>query len=226
MSKSTEIHYPLILSEPLPGFRLFIPDPDQVKIVYEQRRGTDPDTPFPFWARIWPAARALTSYLQEQPELYKDKSVLEIGAGIGLPSFRIAGEAASVCITDHDPEALALLKENIARSQYGKLHALLLDWNQPPGGINAELVLCSDLNYAPDQFPGLIRLIRHYILSGSTVLLATPERIMAAAFVETLMPYCRQQLSRTVTDENGQTLISLFLLSETGSVTAEKSSSY
>lgn len=37
--------------------------------------------------RRWNASRAFASYLDAHPELYRDKSVLELGAGGGLPGL-------------------------------------------------------------------------------------------------------------------------------------------
>lgn len=42
----------------------------------------------------WNAARAFASYLDENPELYKNGSVLELGAGGGLPSIVAAKNGA------------------------------------------------------------------------------------------------------------------------------------
>lgn len=222
MDKMPGIPYPLILSEPVPGCQLLMPDPDQVQKVFKQRRATDQDTPFPYWARIWPAARVLTAYLLDHPQLYTDRSVLEIGAGIGMPSFAIAGTAASVCMTDHDPEALDLLKKNIELHPNKKLGACLLDWNHPPENLQAELVLCSDLNYAPDAMPGLTRLLLYFIQTGSTIVLSTPQRAVAAPFVDTLLPFCRQQHSITATEDAGQMPLSLFVLTGNSELTAER----
>lgn len=47
----------------------------------------------------WNAARAFASYLDENTELYRDKSVLELGAAGALPSIVAAKNGASqVCL--------------------------------------------------------------------------------------------------------------------------------
>jgi len=79
--------YPITLHEFPGGLQLHVPDPDKVKPLYDQLIAINPQTAFPFWARIWPSSLALTSFLQKEPHWVSSKNVLEIGAGIGLPSF-------------------------------------------------------------------------------------------------------------------------------------------
>lgn len=44
----------------------------------------------------WNAARSFASYLDAHPELYRDKSVLELGAGGGLPGLVAAKNGAKL----------------------------------------------------------------------------------------------------------------------------------
>lgn len=66
-------------------------------------------TLFPFWAKVWPSATALSLFLQQNRDLIKNKRVLEIGAGIGLPTFSIAKHAADITITDYAEDAVILM---------------------------------------------------------------------------------------------------------------------
>ncbi|KAJ3479032.1 hypothetical protein NLI96_g9346 [Meripilus lineatus] len=62
----------------------------------------------PLWAHhLWNASRSIATYLDEHPELYKGRSVLELGAGGGLPGI-VAGKngASSVVLTDYPDEPL------------------------------------------------------------------------------------------------------------------------
>ena len=90
------MQYPLIQIEPLEGMRIYIPDPAQLKSTYEKLLTQNIQHPFPFWAKIWPAAIALGKFLIENPSWIQNKQVLEMGAGIGLPSFTIACKAKTL----------------------------------------------------------------------------------------------------------------------------------
>ena len=177
---------------------------------YEQAILQDPFLPFPFWTRIWPSARALTMFLESNPGLIENKTVLELGAGIGLPAFSIANKARSVLVSDHDPQAVALMELNIAWLQLQNVKAGLIDWNHFPEGIVADTILLSDINYAPGEFESLRKLMRQWLEQGSTIVLATPQRISAIPFVEGWASHICTSEVITLADGNR---ISILLLS-------------
>lgn len=191
---------------------LYIPDPAQLKNVYEELLLKNPGQAFPFWAKIWPAAFALTDFLLSHSEFSSNKTVLEIGAGIGLPSFSIAGNAAQLIISDHDPAALALIKKNIALLGLTHASAKYIDWNDFPADVSADTILLSDVNYAPEQFEPLLNLIRQLLEAGSTLILSTPQRIMGIPFVAALTNYTRQQTTSSIEEPGGVTDISILVL--------------
>jgi predicted nicotinamide N-methyase len=206
--------YPLLLQSYPPGFQLYIPDPEQVKPVYEKLLVIHPDLPFPFWAKVWPAARAMTEFLLSHPDLTNNKKVLEIGAGIGLPSFSIASNISELIISDHDPDAVALLDKNIALLGLKNTRALLIDWNHFPPDLHADTILLSDINYAPEQFESLLKLMKLWMESGTTVVLSTPQRIMGVPFVEALTAYISFQTSCIIEEPGGMTDISILVLQQ------------
>ena len=62
---------------------------------------------FPYWSKVWPSAEALALFILQHPEYIAGKMVVELGAGLGLPSLVAAQMAASVLCTDYEPEAVA-----------------------------------------------------------------------------------------------------------------------
>lgn len=78
----------------------------------------------PLWGHLlWNAGKVIAGYLEDHAnELIKDKTVLELGAGAGLPSLICALHGAKkVLVTDYpDPD----LVENL---QYNIKHSLTLD---------------------------------------------------------------------------------------------------
>ena len=197
--------YPDKLMEIQDGLTLYVPDPDLVKSTYEELLAKDHATPFPFWAQIWPSTKAMSSFLKSERLWIKGKHVLELGAGIGLPSFLMAGFASEMIISDYAIEAVALIEKNIQNLGLQNVKAMCLDWNHFPDGIKAETVLLSDINYAPDQFGVLIALIRKLIGQGSTIILSTPQRITATPFAEALQPFIKRTVTQTV-EHNKQTV--------------------
>ena len=205
--------YPITLVEFPGGLQLHVPDPDQVKPIYDQLIASNPDTVFPFWAKIWPSSLALTSFLQKETQLIRSKHVLEIGAGIGLPSFSISREASTLVISDYSTEAVALMEKNIEYLVLQHAKAIYLDWNHFPSDLTADTVLFSDINYEPEQFEALLTLIKQLLNKGATVIIATPERISAVAFAVKLEPYVSLSLLETVETAHQTIDIRIFVLS-------------
>jgi len=195
------------------GLQLHVPDPDQVKPIYDQLIASNPDTVFPFWARIWPSSLALTAFLRKEPHWIASKHVLEIGAGIGLPSFSISREASTLVISDYSTEAVALMEKNIEYLVLQHAKAIYLDWNHFPSDLTADTVLFSDINYDPEQFEALLTLIKQLLNKGATVIIATPERISAVAFAVKLEPYVSLSLLETVETAHQTIDIRIFVLS-------------
>ena len=192
---------------------LYVPDPEWIKSTYEKLLANNAATHFPYWAKIWASSRALATFLRNEPKWIKDKSVLEIGAGIGLPTFNIAQQAATIIVSDYEPEAVALLEQNIQHVGLLNVKAMCIDWNQFPEDIHAEIVLLSDINYAPDQFEGLLQLIQQLFDKRTTIIIATPRRISATLFVEKLQPFIKHTcLQKVEEDANQFTEIDILIL--------------
>jgi len=70
----------------------------------------------PLWGHhLWNAGRLISTYLEKNPSLITNKTVLELGAGAGLPSL-VCGVlgAKKVVVTDYpDPDLVANLWKNI-----------------------------------------------------------------------------------------------------------------
>lgn len=206
--------YPDLLLEIQQGFSLYVPDHERVKEVYGQLLEKDPATPFPFWAKIWPSAMALVDFLQQHPHWIKDKQVVELGAGIGLPSLRMAQQAAGMLISDHAPEAVVLLRKNIQYLGLANTKSLCLDWNELPDEIRADTLLLSDINYAPEQFAPLLALIRKMLKQGTTIILATPQRITITPFAEAIQTYIKESVLHTVVENSQPVEIRILVLAQ------------
>ena len=209
------MQYPVQLTQIGAEKAIYMPAYEAVKTIYADLLALDPATPFPYWAKVWPSAIALHNVLQKHPSLIRDKTVLELGAGIGFSSLLMAEITKSIIISDYDSEAVELLQKNITHLQLQNAQAMQLDWNNVPENMKAEVVILSDVNYDPTQFETLTKLIEKFIHQGCTVILSTPQRIMASPFVLELASYIVAEYLELV-DENGVTKeISILVLSKT-----------
>ncbi|PBP27026.1 putative nicotinamide N-methyltransferase Nnt1 [Diplocarpon rosae] len=70
----------------------------------------------PLWGHhLWNAGRLISTYLEKNPSLISSKTVLELGAGAGLPSLVCAVLGASkIVVTDYpDADLVANLQKNV-----------------------------------------------------------------------------------------------------------------
>ena len=211
------MQYPVQLTQIGAEKAIYIPAYEAVKTIYADLLAFDPATPFPYWAKVWPSAIALHNVLKKHPSLIKDKTVLELGAGVGLPALMIADITKSIIISDYDSEAVELLQKNITHLQLQNVQAMQLDWNNVPENMKAEVIILSDINYDPTQFETLTKLIEKFIHQGCAIILSTPQRIMASPFVLALSEFIIADYVELV-DENGVTKeISILVLSKNSS---------
>jgi predicted nicotinamide N-methyase len=166
---------------------------------------------FPFWAQVWPSARALAAFILDHPEIIKNKKVLELGAGLGLPSIVAARWAASVVCSDHEQDAIEFAALSARYHQLKNVSTSLLDWTHLPENLDMDVLLLSDINYEPGYFELQQELISSLLKKNITILLTTPQRLMAKSFVAPLMKYCRHQEEINIPHSEKEVIISLFI---------------
>lgn len=187
-----------------PGYiiDLFVPNEQEVQDSYYRQKQVQAQIPFPHWTKLWPAALAMGDYIYQHPELVQNKNVLELAAGLGLPTFVAARYAQRVCCSDYLEEAVAAMTRSAAYLQLSNVTCQVLDWNLLPDDLTADVLLLSDINYDPDQFACLYQVLERFLRQGTTILLTTPQRLMAKPFIEKLLPFCKQQ-HEMIIDQNG-----------------------
>ena len=204
--------YPLILEQLSPKISLWIPDTEAVKTQYENLKTQDLHVDFPFWAKVWASSKAMVAFLQEEPKWIENKQVLEIGAGIGLPSLSIASKAHKIIVSDYAPDAVVLLQKNIEYLKLTNALALRIDWNNVSEDIVADTIILSDTNYEPDAHNSLVLLIEKFINKGSTIILATPNRLSSNPFIEKLSAFIHKTKYYPIIEGKIETEIAIFIL--------------
>ena len=188
---------------------LFVPDPESVRKGYELEKSRDLEAPFPFWAKVWPSAIAMAEYLQLHPDIITGKKVLELAAGLGLPSIAAAQYAEKVCCSDYLEDAVDAARKNILHNRLSNVDCLVYDWNDLPDDLSADILLMSDVNYEPEDFDQLIAVCEKFLLRKTTIILTTPGRIMAKEFVSRLDTWCVEKSEIPI---NADTIIFLYKL--------------
>lgn len=191
------------------AIEICVPDPVRVQNNYLNHKEAA------YWAQIWPAAIGLCRFLNEYPEYITNRNVLELAAGLGLPGLFAARLARQVTITDKEPLAKDFVAASAAHLQLPNVTAATLNWTEAQKGALPDAVLLSDVNYAPELFEELQKVIEYFLASHSTVIISTPQRLVAKQFVIALLPYCIFQWNDTVLLNNTETGVSIFVLQGT-----------
>ncbi len=147
----------------------------------------------PYWAKLWPAAFGLCRFLKNNLHYLHNKKVLELAAGLGLPGMVAAKHAAQVHLSDIEPQAVALMELSVKHNALTNVQCGVIDWHNMDNVAVTDILLLSDINYEPSSFPVLLTVIHRFLDTGCTVILSTPQRLMAKEFINELLPYVRQQ---------------------------------
>ncbi|OYU56457.1 MAG: hypothetical protein CFE25_04255 [Chitinophagaceae bacterium BSSC1] len=140
----------------------------------------------PFWGRAWPSALAMIQFLEAHPAYIKDKKLVEIAAGLGLPAFYASKFASNTIVSDYAADAVQWMQQNIELNSLSNIEAKQINWHQLPPDLNADTLLLCDVNYDPSQFDALLNMIHHFLKKGTTILLTTPQRLVGRSFISAL----------------------------------------
>jgi predicted nicotinamide N-methyase len=141
----------------------------------------------PYWAELWPSARALAAHLAGID--LAGRRVVELGCGLGLVSVAAAIGGAEVLAVDHDPDAVEIARRNGARVGPG-VRGLVADLRDPPAELleaaRFDLVLAADVLYDGPLADAVARLIPLLTGPAGMALVAYPWRGQAAALATAL----------------------------------------
>jgi predicted nicotinamide N-methyase len=140
----------------------------------------------PYWAELWPSALALAEANQgDQGARPLDPlTVLELGAGLGVPAIAAALAGHRTVATDWAADAVDLLRENAARNG-APLRALRWSWTADPAPLGGpfDRVLAADVLYEARNVGQLLDALPALVAPGGEAWIADPGRTTAAPFV-------------------------------------------
>jgi len=134
----------------------------------------------PYWAELWPSGVELAEHVATLD--LRGRRVLELGAGLGLPSLAAALAGGDVLATDWAEDAVALLQANAARNGV-RLRAERVRWDEPERLLREapwDVVLAADVLYEQRNADRLAELLPRL---GGPTLLADPGRPFAKDFL-------------------------------------------
>jgi predicted nicotinamide N-methyase len=126
---------------------------------------------FPFWARVWESSLVLADYVAT---IEPPKRILELGAGLGVPSLVAAKLGHKVLATDYEKLPLELIKLS-AKENNVSLETKILDWENPDLSEKFDLIIGSEVVFRKSLFQPLIKLFKNYLKDGGEVILSHPS---------------------------------------------------
>lgn len=131
---------------------------------------------FPFWVRIWEAALVLADLLTGLPRI-EQSTLLELGAGLGVPGLAAAAAGATVTLSDYEELILDFERVNAAASGLSNLGCTLLDWHHPPADLPRFDVLAgAEILFREEFFKPLLQVMQRALKPGGVIYLAHDVR--------------------------------------------------
>ena len=140
----------------------------------------------PYGVALWPAAIALAHDVASRPEAFREKRVLELGAGTGLPGIVAASLGGRVVQTDRHEVPMAVCRRNGERNGVGEIEYRIADWTSWDDDRQYDWILGSDVLYGEGLHPHLRGIFETSLAPGGRVLLSDPFRATSLRLLEAL----------------------------------------
>jgi predicted nicotinamide N-methyase len=141
----------------------------------------------PYGVALWPSAIAMAEEIAARGDAFRGASVLELGAGTGLPAIVAATLGARVVQTDSHEVAMSVCRRNGARNGVADaIEYRLADWAQWDDSARYDFIVGSDILYGDGTHPLLRAIFERNLAPGGRILLSDPYRAMSFKLLEAL----------------------------------------
>lgn len=140
----------------------------------------------PYGVAMWPSGIALAHEILARADEFRGKTVLELGAGTGLPGIVASTLGATVVQTDRHEVAMAVCRQNGARNGAGKIDHRLVDWAEWTDEERYDWIIGADILYGDAFHENLRQIFLSNRAPGGRILLTDPFRPMSLRFLEKL----------------------------------------
>lgn len=132
--------------------------------------------PPPFWAFCWPGGQALARYVLNNPDIVRDKRVLEFAAGGAVSGIAAAmAGAAGIIANDIDAMAVAAAQTNAALNDV-TLTASTENYLMRDMPSGCDVILAGDIFYEQSPAREIEAFLRREAAAGALVLIGDPGR--------------------------------------------------
>lgn len=140
----------------------------------------------PYGVVLWPAALALAHEIAVRAAEFRGKTLLELGAGTGLPGMAAAALGASVVQTDRTELNTYVCRRNGERNGLAGIEYRVADWTEWTDQTRYDWIVGSDILYADTLHVALRWIFTNNLAPGGRVLLSDPYRPPSLPLLEGL----------------------------------------
>lgn len=126
---------------------------------------------FPFWVKLWEAAIVMGQFLAGQ-KYGEDASLLELGAGLGVPGLAAAAAGCSVTLSDYEDLILDFERVSAAASGLDNVEFAMLDWKNPPEMKQYDIIVGAEILFREEFFEPLLHVMRKMLKPDGVIYLA------------------------------------------------------
>ncbi len=141
----------------------------------------------PYFGKIWPAALGLAQWVADEGKKLKNKTLLEIGCGLGMPGLLASKLGATVTLSDGHPDVARFLERNLKINNISTIDFVTPNWHT--GQVceqKFDYVIASDVlyeSYHPDFFA---KIFDTQASSKGVIVLTDPGRAYIQRFIKNM----------------------------------------
>ena len=134
----------------------------------------------------WQSTTVFSDWIGDNPDFFRRKRVLAIGAGVGFENLLLASVAEHLILNDFAPVSVDLCAEQLAQNGFTNFEKLPGDFTQIPLPDGIDLVVACFLVYHPasrraieqflDRFPGEVILVNEFLPGFRQFMKACPRQ--------------------------------------------------
>jgi predicted nicotinamide N-methyase len=129
--------------------------------------------------KLWDAGIVLARYGILNPAYFKDKDVLELGAGVGIAGIAIQKwtQCKSITMTDYHEGVVSNIGKNMKKNQISEPAPIVFDWCKPEQlTTQFDVIIGSDIVYFGCPVKELYSVFERLLKSGGRGLIIIPDR--------------------------------------------------
>lgn len=139
------------------------------------------DERLPYWADLWPSARILAATLLG--ERGDNRTLLEMGCGLGLATLASMQAGFEVTATDYYDEALHVTRGNASRNLGREPMVRMVNWRAWPDDLGQfDVVIAADVLYEKEYATLVAQCLARALKRDGVAIVADPGRLALPAF--------------------------------------------